>query len=144
MAASPMRRDQSGIVSTPVAGFTRDRTSRSNVLVDGLSGRYDQPFGSVKGFAQVNWQWRDKVSFSAAGDPNLVQDSFGLLNGSLGIASIDNRWTASVFVKNLFDTFYATNIISQPVLNAPGVYSQFYSPDSRRLIGVSVGLKLGR
>jgi iron complex outermembrane receptor protein len=99
---------------------------------------------SLKAFAQANYQWRSKVSFSAAGDPNLIQNSFGLLGGSIGIGAPDDRWTATLFARNLLDKFYATNIISQPVLNAPGVYSQFFAPDSRRLIGASLAVKLSR
>jgi iron complex outermembrane receptor protein len=129
--------------ATAVTNGTGNRLTNTPELTYSFFGRYDQPIGELKAFVQANYQWREKVSFSAAGDPNLVQDSFGLLNGSVGVGDDDGRWTATLFVKNLFDKFYATNIISQPVLNAPGVYSQFFSPDSRRLIGVSLGVKLG-
>ncbi|MCY7397487.1 MAG: TonB-dependent receptor [Sphingomonas bacterium] len=130
--------------ATAVTNGTGNRLSNTPKLTYSLFGRFEQPVGNLKAFVQASYQWRDGVSFSAAGDPNLVQKSFGLLNGSLGIGDAEGRWTATLFAKNLFDKFYATNIISQPVLNAPGVYSQFYTPDSRRLIGVSLGVKLGR
>ena len=129
--------------ATAVTNGTGNRLTNTPKLTYSLFGRFEQPVGNLKAFVQANYQWRDQVSFSAAGDPNLVQTSFGLLNGSIGIGDSNGRWTATVFAKNLFDKFYASNIISQPVLNAPGVYSQFYTPDSRRLIGVSLGLKLG-
>ena len=130
--------------ATAVTNGTGNRLSNTPKLTYSMFGRFEQPMGSLKAFVQANYQWRDRVSFSAAGDPNLVQKSFGLLNGSLGIGDADGRWTVTLFAKNLFDKYYATNIISQPVLNAPGVYSQFFTPDSRRLIGVSLGVKLGR
>jgi iron complex outermembrane receptor protein len=129
--------------ATAVTNGTGNRLTNAPAFTLSLSGRYDQPIGDMTGFVQSSFQFRDKVSFSAAGDPNLQQKGFGILNGSIGLNGPDDRWNVSLFVKNLFDTFYATNIISQPVLNAPGVYSQFFTPDSRRLIGVSVGMKFG-
>ncbi len=130
--------------ATAVTNGTGNRLGNAPQLTFSLFGRYEVPLGDLKGFVQGNYQFRDKVNFSAAGDPNLVQDSFGIVNGSIGLTGADSQWTATVFVKNLFDKFYATNIISQPVLNAPGVYSQFYTPDARRIIGVSLGLKFGQ
>ena len=130
--------------ATAVTNGTGNRLTNAPQLTFSLFGRYEVPLGDMKGFVQGNYQFRDKVSFSAAGDPNLVQDGFGIANGSIGVTGVDGRWTATVFVKNLFDKFYATNIISQPVLNAPGVYSQFYTPDARRIVGVSLGLKFGQ
>jgi iron complex outermembrane recepter protein len=129
--------------ATAVTNGTGNRLTNAPAFTLSLSGRYEQPIGDMTGFVQTNFQFRDKVSFSAAGDPNLQQTGFGIVNGSIGVNGPDDRWNVSLFVKNLFDTFYATNIISQPVLNAPGVYSQFYTADARRLIGVSVGLKFG-
>ncbi len=130
--------------ATATTNGTGNRLTNAPALTFSLFGRYEKPIGDLTAFVQGSFQYRDKVSFSAAGDPNLVENDYGLVNGSIGIGRSDGRWTATVFVKNLFDKFYATNIISQPVLNAPGVYSQFFTPDSRRLVGVSLGLKLGQ
>ena len=137
-------RVSAAVGATAVTNGTGNRLTNAPQLTFSLFGRYEVPVGNLKGFVQGNYQFRDKVSFSAAGDPNLVQDGFGLVNGSIGIGETDGRWTATIFVKNLFDKFYATNIISQPVLNAPGVYSQFYTPDARRIVGVSLGMKFGQ
>lgn len=130
--------------ATAVTNGTGNRLTNAPQLTFSLFGRYEKPIGDYKAFVQGSYQFRDKVSFSAAGDPNLVQEGFGLVNGSIGFTRADNNLTASLFVKNLFDKFYATNIISQPVLNAPGVYSQFYTPDARRIVGVSLGVKFGQ
>lgn len=108
-----------------------------------VSTRYEWAIAGLKAFVQANSLFRDDVNFSAAGDPNLTQDAYNIVNGSLGVGPEDGRWTASVFAKNLFDKNYATNVISQPVLNAPGVYSAFYVPEAERIIGVALQLKLG-
>ncbi len=130
--------------ATAVTNGTGNRLSNVPKYNYSLFGRYEAPVGDLKAFGQANWSWRSKVSFSAAGDPNLVEKSYGLLGGSIGIGAADNRWTATLWARNLLDNYYATNIISQPVLNAVGVYSQFYAPDSRRLIGASLALKFGQ
>jgi iron complex outermembrane recepter protein len=109
-----------------------------------LTGRYETPVMGMKAFAQLNWLWRDKVNFSAAGDPNLVQRAYGLLGASFGFGPSDDAWQISIFGKNLLDKNFAANIISNPVLNAPGVYSQFTSPDARRTIGLAVSIRLGK
>jgi iron complex outermembrane receptor protein len=146
---TPRTSDRQCIRVSAAAGATAVTNGSGNALTNApeltlsLFGRYEQPVGDLTGFVQTSFQFRDKVSFSAAGDPNLQQKGYGILNGSVGVNGPDDRWNLTFFVKNLFDKFYATNIISQPVLNAPGVYSQFYTPDSRRLIGVSLGLRFG-
>ena len=130
--------------ATAVTNGTGNRLTNAPAFTLSLFGRYEQPIGDMTGFVQTNFQFRDKVSFSAAGDPNLQQKGFGILNGSIGVNGPDDRWNVTLFVKNLFDKFYATNIISQPVLNASGVYSQFYTADARRLVGISLGIKFGQ
>ena len=129
---------------TAVTEGTGNRLNNSPEFTINANGRYERDFGGLKGFIQANYQLRSDTSFSAAGDPNLIQDGYGVLNGSIGLAAADERWMVTVFAKNLFDDFYATNIISQPVLNAVGVYSQFFVPESRRLVGVALNLRLGR
>lgn len=113
--------------------------SPRNIL--SLTGRYETALNGFKVAGQVNYFWRDKVSFSAAGDPNLVQPAYGLLGASFGFGALNEKWTLSFYGKNLLDKNFATNVISQPVLNAPGVYSQFVSLDARRSLGAVLNLK---
>ena len=137
-------RSSASVGATAVTNGTGNRLSNVPKYNYSLFGRYEAPVGELKAFAQANWNWRSKVSFSAAGDPNLVENSYGLLGGSIGIGAADDRWTATFWARNLLDDYYATNIISQPVLNAIGVYSQFYAPDARRLVGASLAFRFGR
>ena len=137
------------IASGPAAGATAITFGTGNRLTNApeftfaLRARYERPIRDYRAFIQGNYYWRDDVSFSAAGDPNLVQPSYGLLGGSIGVGPQDGKWQLSVFVKNLTDEHYATNVISQPVLNAVGVYSQFVAPDSRRVVGVQLKAAFG-
>ena len=138
------------IRSAATAGATATTEGTGNQLTAAprttfnFTAKYETPVMNNTGFVQMNYFWRDKVSYSAAGDPNLVQDAYGVLGASIGIGAKDGRWQISLFGKNLADKKYVGNLISQPLLNAPGVYSQFTSPDARRIVGISVSLKLGK
>ncbi|QMW22793.1 TonB-dependent receptor [Sandaracinobacteroides saxicola] len=113
-----------------------------------LQANYETPVSdALKVGANVNWFWRDDVVYSSNGDPGLRQDSYGLLGASLALAAADDRWRVTLFARNLLDKHFVSRIIPQPVLNAAGTnglgsYSQFPSADARRIVGVSLDLKL--
>ncbi len=127
--------------ATALTEGTGNPLTNSPMNTVALSARYETSMSGFKFAGQLNYFWRDKVSFSAAGDPNLVQDAYGLLGASVGIGSLDGKWNVSIYGKNLANQNFAANVISNPVLNAPGVYSQFTSPDARRSVGVVMNVK---
>lgn len=113
-----------------------------------LAANYEVPVGSVIASGNVNWFWRDDVTYSSNGDPGLRQDSYGLLGANIGVRSLDNRWRLAVFARNLLDKSFVSRVISQPVLNSPataavGSYSQFPNAEARRIIGVSFDVRFG-
>lgn len=59
---------------------------------------------------------------------------YGVVNGSIGIRDIDDRWSATIWARNLFDKYYWTAIAS----NA-NVIVRFPSPP--RTFGASVSFK---
>jgi len=128
---------------TAVTNGTGNPLTASPKFSYNLSARQGFAFAGFKAFAQANWAWRDTASYSAAGDPNLVGDAYGLLGASVGVGAPNGSWQLSLWGKNLGDKRFTSNLISQPVLNAPGVYSQFTSPDARRTVGLTLNVKLG-
>jgi iron complex outermembrane receptor protein len=113
-----------------------------------FAANYERDIGGLRGFGGLSYFYRDDVSYSAAGDPNLRQDGYGLLGAQFGIGGQDERWRLTVFGRNLTDENFVTNIIPQPVLqttplSAPGAYSQFPTADTRRTVGVSLDVKFG-
>ena len=53
------------------ASTTNTNHHLQSSLTWNLSASYERPISSdLKGFAQINYFWRDDVSFSAAGDPS--------------------------------------------------------------------------
>jgi iron complex outermembrane recepter protein len=91
----------------------------------------------------ATYSYRDDVTFSAAGDPGAVQEAYGLIGARVGVRARDDRWSITLFGRNLGDENFVNNVIGQPVLGAPGVYSQFPTADARRIVGISFDLKFG-
>lgn len=120
-----------------------NRLTNSPELAWNLSATYEREVGPVVLSGRLSYAWRGDVTFSAAGDPNLVQPSYGLLGAEIGIEGGGGTWAVRLFGRNLTDETFVAGIIPQPVLGAPGVYSQFPSAEARRIVGVALELKLG-
>ena len=72
--------------------------------------------------------------------------TFGL---SIGANSDDGRWTGALFVRNLTDKRTPAFVFQSPIglftsdaLFGTGTYTQQYSADSFRTIGVSLGYRM--
>jgi outer membrane receptor protein involved in Fe transport len=74
---------------------------------------YDRPINESLGFrGSLSGRWQ---SDSTAGDPADSRydiDAYGLLNGSIGVYSINNKWDVSVWGQNLTDEYYWQQITS--------------------------------
>lgn len=72
-----------------------------------VSARWEQPLaGGVSLFAYANETWRSRASLnplSAYGR----QDGFALTNAGIGLRGQDDRWSVTLWSKNLFDKRYA-------------------------------------
>ena len=79
-----------------------------------LTARKDFQVGSVDAFAQAFYSWQDEVQFDARQDPIKMQDSYGILDLTLGMMFGDGRYRASFFVKNATDESFVYNIIPAP------------------------------
>lgn len=89
---------------------------------------------SFDGFIQASGRWQSEVNYSLSGDPRADQDGFAIVNLAVGITDDDGRYTASIFVNNVFDEFYATNIFGDPLYG--GVVSHYVARDFQRYAGV--------
>jgi iron complex outermembrane receptor protein len=104
-----------------------------------LGASYERELSAeLTGHARINWDWQDDVNYNPSGDPGTVQGAFGLLGGSVGIESQRDGWRLSIWATNILDKRWSPQISPSPVTTLnPGGYSQFYSPDSFRRVGVS-------
>ncbi|MEM7728736.1 MAG: TonB-dependent receptor [Pseudomonadota bacterium] len=88
---------------------------------------------SFDGFVQLNMRTQSETNFSLAGDPATSQRAYTIFNLSAGLTDDDGDWTATVFVNNLTDQFYASNIFRDPLYR--GVLSQYVPRDHSRYFG---------
>ncbi|MDE0270447.1 MAG: TonB-dependent receptor [Gammaproteobacteria bacterium] len=110
-----------------------------------VSAEYLVPFENLPfdGFVNLSYQWQDDVNFSLLADPGAKQDAYGIANLSLGIIeSRSERYSVTLFVNNLFDEDYVTNIANFGGLwgNAP-TYIQTFPRDAERYAGIQLGVR---
>ncbi|PLW67216.1 hypothetical protein C0039_17955 [Pseudohalioglobus lutimaris] len=60
-------------------------------------------------FANVLYSWQDDTLLSINQNPNLTQDSYGVVNLRLGINDKSSRYSVTLFANNLLDEGYATS-----------------------------------
>lgn len=98
----------------------------------------------VEGTFILNYQHQSSVNFDLLGNPLTVQESYGVVNTSLGANM--GRIKATVFVNNLFDKHYAASLsdgfgtYGGSATNDIHVISAFLSRDSRRYSGVKLSV----
>lgn len=67
-----------------------------------VSGEFSQGFGpSLEGFLTLNAVYKSDMLLSARSDPRYVYPSHTTVGASIGIRSPDDRWTVSLFGRNL-------------------------------------------
>lgn len=96
----------------------------------------DLPFDA---FVQADFTYQSRVNFDLLQNPLTVQRAYGVVNGSIGIDQNDRGGLrVALFVNNLFDKNYASNISIASGGNA-GLLTQNLARDSRRYVGLRIG-----
>ncbi|MCB2066557.1 MAG: TonB-dependent receptor [Erythrobacter sp.] len=109
----------------------------------GISPRYEREFGDFLGFVDFNFQYQSSVIFSLEQDQNQIQQGYWLADATIGIRPQDRGFSASVFVRNMFDQLYygsigtGTSLTSQTL--TPDNLTAFRPRNSFRYFGASVG-----
>lgn len=111
-----------------------------------IAPRYEHPLpgGGFVGFIQGAVSYQSAQNFSLEQDPLLEQKAYALVDLSLGVRQIDDRYTVTVFVKNLFDKNYMTSIGHNSLLaTAANPYDLVatVNKDADRYFGATIGLK---
>ncbi|MQP65006.1 TonB-dependent receptor [Niveispirillum sp. SYP-B3756] len=66
------------------------------------------PFTST---VNVNYAWQSEVNFDLRGNPNTVQDSYGITNLSIAFEDkAEGRYRLTLFARNLFDKHYFSSV----------------------------------
>ncbi|MGB6231333.1 MAG: TonB-dependent receptor [Litorimonas sp.] len=93
---------------------------------------------SFDAFAQISGRYQSSTLFALNNDPRTEQDGFAIVNLAAGLESDDGQWTATVYVNNVFDQFYASNIFGDPLYG--GVTSHYVPRDFSRYFGARLNV----
>lgn len=111
----------------------------------GFTPRYEQELTSrLAGFAQFSVNYSSRQQFAIEQDPLLVQKAYTLVDATIGVHTVDDRYTVSVFVKNLFDKNYFTSVSHNSLLATaanPLDIIATYNKDADRYFGVNLGVR---
>ena len=110
-----------------------------------LSPRYEtEVSSSLAAFGQFSINYTSAQQFAVEQDPLLVQPAYTLVDASIGIKTIDDKYSLTLFVKNLFDENYLTSIGHNSLLAttaSPYDLVGTYNKDSSRYFGATFGVK---
>jgi len=93
---------------------------------------FDLEFGTT-----YRWQSRTKFDYRGSPDPLLIQSGYGIMNVSATLLDREGRYSLSLFVNNLLDKQFYTNIVDDTLWTAPSYWGSF-SRDSFRYSGVNL------
>lgn len=99
-----------------------------------IGGEQVVKFGSAPfdGFINLNYNWRGQIQWDIFQDPQAIENSVGLLSGSLGIRAKNGRYTLALYGKNLTNKYYTNSL-------TPGTAIVGFIPlDYRRQVGVKL------
>ncbi|MEO1657827.1 MAG: TonB-dependent receptor [Pseudomonadota bacterium] len=102
--------------------------------VNGLA-RYDFDLtSSLPAFAQVGFQYRGETFSNITNDPNMIIDSYTLVDAQVGVTFAEGRGTLALFGRNIFDEDFVEAIINMPF--DTGGYAQYRSFEAEQTWGV--------
>jgi iron complex outermembrane receptor protein len=96
-----------------------------------LQGSFDMVF---KGMVRA----QDEVLYSLSQDRYTVEDSYAIVDASVVFEGHSDQWSATVFVKNIADDFYASSIQPNNPNILPNGYNHRYGKEAGRTYGVEM------
>ncbi len=66
---------------------------------------------------RADYKWQSKVYFDIYNDALDTRGAYGLLNGSVSIATVDANWTLTAWIHNAFDKRYVSDMNMSPSAN---------------------------
>lgn len=124
--------------NTPVAGFQNingQQAIQSPKIKYSLGGNYSDTFSGsdISYYVQANWTWNSAIYYELGQDPISREPSHGILNASVGLKGLGDRWEVQLFGKNLLDKLFYSNLTDFPLDGLPMGY---LSRDFKRYVGV--------
>jgi iron complex outermembrane receptor protein len=111
-----------------------------------LTPRYESEIPGTRliGFGQLGVNYQSRAFFALEQDPLLTQKGYVLVDASVGVRDGEGRYTASIFVRNLFDEHYVSAVGHAATLattaNSFDLVS-FVNKDADRYVGINLGYR---
>ncbi len=125
-----------------------ERDLRGNKLVRApewqfsVSGEYTIPLGEDwLAIMRADYYWQDQVFFTFFNHDMNSQDSYGLLNLSTAIETLDGQWRVSVFARNILDKRYVSTSTTFLAASPEGEKTRFGNLGEPRMYGISLAYK---
>jgi iron complex outermembrane receptor protein len=95
----------------------------------GVSGEYSFPISSALEItARADYKWQSEIYFDLFNNPLNTQGSYGLLNTSVAIGTLDGSWSLTAFVRNAFDERYVSSSLTSASDTVPARVGQLGAP----------------
>lgn len=95
----------------------------------GVSGEYGLPISSsLEIRLRADYKWQSEIYFDLFNNPLNTQDTYGLLNGSVSIGTLDESWSLTAFIRNAFDERYVSSSITSASDTVPARVGQLGAP----------------
>lgn len=109
--------------------LTGNRLPQAPTWQAGVSGEYSLPISSsLEITARADYKWQDEIYFDLFNNPLNTQDSYGLLNASVSIGTLDESWSLTAFVRNAFDERYVSQSLTSASDTVPARVGQLGAP----------------
>lgn len=111
-----------------------------------LAPRYETQLGSLGllGFVQLNVNYQDDYQFALEQDPLRVQKAYALVDASFGVADLDERYKVTLFVRNVFDENYYSQLSHGTILATAASPNDLWAnvnKDANRYFGVTANYR---
>ena len=96
-----------------IAGY---QTTNTPKWAYNLNAAVDIPSASwpVNFFGNVNWSWRDDIQYELNQDDTSLQESYGVLDFTVGVRDQNGRWEAYFYGKNVTDKYFFNYAVGIP------------------------------
>ncbi len=140
VAQGCVRNATTGLSSQNLAG---SQLNNSPDFKFNIGFNYERPLSSKVELAMNgNFTWQSDVRFDLTGNPRTTQGAYGLANAAIGLQSPNETWHVSLFVNNLFNQDFVTQIIDDTSTRVdPFIILQQIPRNARRFFGARVRLK---
>ncbi len=81
-------------------------------------------------FIRTDYSWQDDKNFDLLGDPNQVQEAYGLLNARLGVV-FNNGLEVAAWGKNILNETYAYRVNENLLFLGTGAYQQYIGMEAQ-------------